>query len=109
LVAGKNFGCGSSREQAPLAIKYSGIAAVIASSFSRIFFRNSINIGLPLVECETEGIEEEDLLEIDFENGKLFNAAKKVRRNFKSLPPIMQRIIDKGGLVNYLKEHKDFG
>ncbi len=103
LVAGKNFGCGSSREQAPLAVKYSGIAVVVSPSFSRIFFRNSINIGLPLVECETEGIEEGDVLEINFEEGRLFNVTKDTSRNFKGLPSIMQRIIEKGGLVNFLK------
>ena len=108
LVAGKNFGSGSSREQAPLAIKYSAIAIVIASSFSRIFFRNGINIGLPLIECETKGIEEGDILEINFEEGKLFDTTKHMCRNFKRLPPIMQRIIEKGGLVNYLREHKGF-
>jgi len=104
IVAGKNFGCGSSRETAPVAIKASGISAVIAKSFARIFFRNSINIGLPLLICEeTDRIDDQDLVEIDFETGKILDVSKNVILKSKPLPQFMQKIIRKKGLVNFLR------
>lgn len=99
MVGGSNFGCGSSREHAPLAIKESGIAAVVAKSFARIFYRNSINIGLPIVECDC-AIDEGDEIEIDFDNGKLKNLTKKTEATFPPFPEFLQNIISAGGLLN---------
>lgn len=107
LVAGHNFGCGSSREQAPLAIKHAGIDAVIAKSFARIFFRNAINIGLTVVTCDTSIIKSGDVIMIDHDKGELIiNDRNEIR--FQRLPPIMQDILKYGGLVSYLKEKKSF-
>ena len=103
IVAGENFGCGSSREHAPLAIKASGIFCVIALSFARIFFRNSINIGLPILECrDARKIHNRDVVKIDLLNGTIDNLTqKKVYRTF-SFPSFMQEIINAGGLMNYV-------
>jgi len=108
VVAGKNFGCGSSREQAPRALKAAGISCVIAKSFARIFYRNSFNIGLPLIEAETKDIPDGEPLEIDLDKGiiRLLNSQKEIL--FKPIPPFMQRLLSDGGLVPHLLKHKGF-
>jgi len=98
MVGGANFGCGSSREHAPLAIKESGIAAVVAKSFARIFYRNAINIGLPIVECDCV-IDEGDSIEVDFDNGKITNFTKNITAAFPAFPEFLQKIISAGGLM----------
>jgi 3-isopropylmalate/(R)-2-methylmalate dehydratase small subunit len=104
IVAGKNFGCGSSREHAPVAIKAAGVSAVIAESFARIFFRNAINIGLPLFVCEeVNRIDDGDLVEINFETGQIHDKTKNVVLKAKPLPRFIQKIVEKGGLVNFLR------
>ena len=108
IVAGKNFGCGSSREQAPLVIKHAGISAVIAKSFARIFFRNGINVGLVLIEADTDGIDTGDMIEVDVEKGELKNLTKKSVVKSTVLPDFMLEIIKAGGVVNYIKENKGF-
>lgn len=105
IAAGSNFGCGSSREHAPIAIKASGVAAVVAKSFARIFYRNSINIGLPIVECSAE-ISEGDELEIDFDAGVLRNTTKGTQETFAAFPPFLQDIIASGGLMGAVREGK---
>ncbi len=108
IAAGKNFGCGSSREHAPIAIKTAGISCVIAQSFARIFYRNAVNIGLPIIECEeaSEKIEAGDEIEIDFDKGQIYNKTKKESYKGQSFPPFMQEIIKSEGLINYIN-HKD--
>lgn len=108
LVAGRNFGCGSSREQAPIAIKYSGIAAILAKSFARIFYRNCFNLGLLAIECNTDGIEENDELEIDVSKGIILNLSKKKEIKFSPIPKTMQTLLDDGGLVEHFKKHGGF-
>jgi 3-isopropylmalate/(R)-2-methylmalate dehydratase small subunit len=104
IVAGNNFGCGSSREHSPVAIKAAGISAVIAKSFARIFFRNSINIGLPLfVSEDADKIDDGDDVEIDFKTGEIVDKTTGVTVNVKPLPAFMQKIVDKGGLVEFLR------
>ena len=104
VVAGNNFGCGSSREHSPVAIKAAGIIAVIAKSFARIFFRNSINIGLTLfVSEDTDKIDDGDEVEIDFKTGEIVDKTKGVTIKVKPLPAFMQKIVDKGGLVEFLR------
>lgn len=103
MAGGKNFGCGSSREHAPIAIKESGIACVIAKSFARIFYRNAINTGLAIVEYGGN-IDEDDLVEVDFANGKIKNLTKKEEGSFPPFPAFLQNIIEKGGLLASLKE-----
>jgi len=105
IVAGENFGSGSSREQAPLVIKAAGIGAVIAKSFARIFFRNAINVGLPVVECDTSQIEEGDELKVDLEKGWVYDVTKNLRIPSTPLPPIMVRILKDGGLAEHIKKH----
>lgn len=105
LVAGKNFGCGSSREQAPLALKHAGVDAVLAVSFARIYFRNSINNGLPALACDTSGIEDGDELMISLEDGVIRNVTKGLEIEFSPLPGVMIEILAEGGLVPYMKEH----
>ncbi len=107
IVAGENFGMGSSREQAPLAIKYAGINAVVAKSFARIFFRNSFNVGLPLVEVDTSDIEQGDELEIDLDKGVLVNISKEIEKRISPLPKVMQNILQEGGMIDYFAKHKD--
>ncbi|TAH64609.1 MAG: 3-isopropylmalate dehydratase small subunit [Anaerolineaceae bacterium] len=106
MVAGKNFGCGSSREHAPIAIKASGISCVIAETFARIFYRNSINIGLPIIECEeaSKDIEAGNEIEVDFDSGKIYNHTKKKHYQGQAFPEFMQRIIKAEGLINYIKQ-----
>jgi len=108
LVAGKNFGCGSSREQAPMAIKYAGISAVLAKSFARIFYRNCYNLGLPAIECDTETISEGDALEVDLNAGVLNNKTKGTQIKIAPLPPTMQTLLTDGGLVEHFKKHGGF-
>lgn len=105
IVAGKNFGLGSSREQAPLVIKTVGIAAVLAKTFARIFYRNGFNIGLPLIETETERIKEGDSLDIDLAGGKIYNLTKKTKLEIKPLPKFMQELLSEGGIINYYKKY----
>ena len=106
LVAGSNFGCGSSREHAPIAIKYAGISCVIAVSFARIFFRNSIDIGLPLLECADAAMEIEmgHTLKIDLSTGNIFNETLNKTYHAKPYPDFMMNIINAGGLVNYTRD-----
>ncbi len=106
IVANRNFGCGSSREHAPIAIKASGISCVIATSFARIFYRNSVNIGLPILECEeaVKGIEEGDEVEVDFDTGTITNITKGKTFKAQPFPEFMQRIIKAEGLMNYISE-----
>lgn len=105
IVANKNFGCGSSREHAPIAIKEAGISCVIASTFARIFYRNAINIGLPIVECEAavKAIEAGDQLEVDFSTGIIKNISKNESYQGEAFPEFMQKIIDNNGLIGYIK------
>jgi len=106
IVAGKNFGMGSSREQAPLVIKECGIVGVLAKSFARIFYRNGFNIGLPLIEVDTDGICENDALEINFDEGLVKNLSKNLTLEIKPLPKFMQELLTEGGIVNYYKKYK---
>ncbi len=109
IVAGQNFGCGSSREQAPLAIKAAGISAVIARSFARIFFRNSINIGLPAIECkEIEKIGDNDELDVDIEKGGIINKTKNVELRIIPLPGVMIKILNDGGLAAHFRKYGGF-
>ena len=109
VVGGTNFGCGSSREHAPLALKYAGIDAVIAESFARIYYRNSINIGLPALECPgiTEAVEEGDTVEVDVTGGTVKNTRTGAELSFTSLPGFMIEILGEGGLVMYIRNHMD--
>ena len=104
IVAGENFGCGSSREHAPIAIKASGVSCVIAETFARIFYRNSINIGLPIIECKeaSERIEAGDEVEIDFDSGIITNKTKGESYKGQAFPEFMQKIIKAEGLMNYI-------
>ena len=106
IVANKNFGCGSSREHAPLAIKAAGASCVIAETFARIFYRNAINIGLPIIECPeaARAIENGDKVKVDFDSGKIFDLTKGTEYQGQPFPPFMQKIIAAGGLVNYINE-----
>jgi 3-isopropylmalate/(R)-2-methylmalate dehydratase small subunit len=106
MTAGKNFGCGSSREHAPIAIKASGIACIIAETFARIFYRNAINIGLPIIECPeaAKDIDEGDELEIDFDTGIISNLTKNVTYKGEPFPEFMQKIIAADGLIGYIRQ-----
>lgn len=106
IVAGKNFGCGSSREHAPIAIKVAGIQTVIAKSFAGIFYRNSFNIGLPIFESleASEKIKEGDIIEIDGDKGIIRNLSTKEQYNVKAIPPFMQELIVAGGLIEWTKK-----
>jgi len=108
VVAGRNFGLGSSREHAPRIIRIAGVNAVLAQSFARIFFRNSINVGLPVLEIDTSGIEQGDELEIDLGAGTVRNVTRNETLAFAPLPPVMVNILDDGGLVEHFKKHGDF-
>lgn len=108
MIAGKNFGCGSSREHAPIAIKASGIECVIAETFARIFYRNSINIGLPIIECAeaAKDIEEGNEVTIDLKNGIITNVTKGKTYTAEAFPEFMEKIIEAEGLINYLKQQQ---
>jgi 3-isopropylmalate/(R)-2-methylmalate dehydratase small subunit len=104
IVAGENFGCGSSREHAPIALKAAGVAAVVAPSFARIFYRNAFNMGLPIFELpESLEIKEGDEISIDLDNGKIINNTTNKTYDFTAIPPFMQELIAAGGLINYAK------
>ena len=107
MIGGKNFGCGSSREHAPLAIKTSGISCVIAETFARIFYRNAINIGLPILECPeaAKAISEGDEVEVNFDTGVIKNLTSGQEYTTTAFPEFMQKIINAGGLINY-SNHK---
>jgi len=105
MAAGANFGCGSSREHAPIAIKASGIACVIAKSFARIFYRNAVNTGLAIVEYDG-AIDEGDIVEVDFAQGRIKNFTKGYEGTFPPFPVFLQNIIEKGGLLSSMKENK---
>lgn len=108
MVAGDNFGCGSSREHAPIAIKASGIACVVAKTFARIFYRNAINIGLPIVECKeaAEAIKNGDEVEIDFDTGVIKDLTTGESFTGQPFPEFIKEIIKQGGLINYINEKK---
>ena len=106
MVANKNFGCGSSREHAPIAIKAAGVSCVIAETFARIFYRNAINIGLPIIECPdaAKEIEAGDEVEVNFDTGVITDKTKGTSYQGQAFPPFMQKIIDCEGLVNYINQ-----
>ncbi len=106
IVADKNFGCGSSREHAPIAIKAAGVSCVIAETFARIFYRNAINIGLPIIECPeaAKGIESGDEVEVDFDSGLITNKTKGTTFQGQAFPEFMQKIIKAEGLINYINQ-----
>lgn len=106
MVANKNFGCGSSREHAPMVIKESGISCVIAETFARIFYRNAINIGLPIIECveAAREIEAGDVVEVDFDKGIIYDRTKGTQYQGQAFPEFMQKIIKAEGLINYINE-----
>lgn len=108
VVAGKNFGLGSSREHAPLVIKMAGVSAVIAKSAARIFYRNAINIGLPVLLCDTDGIDDGDELEVCLGTGRIKDLTNKVELHSSRIPRIMLDILHEGGLIPYMKKHKNF-
>jgi len=108
IVAADNFGCGSSREHAPIAIKHGGISCVVAKNFARIFYRNSFNMGLPIFECPeaVDGIHPGDELEVDSQTGTIKNITTGQTYQAQPIPPFMQQLIDAGGLMNYVKSYK---
>ncbi|TET68009.1 MAG: 3-isopropylmalate dehydratase small subunit [Dehalococcoidia bacterium] len=108
VVAGSNFGLGSSREHAPLVIKMAGVSAILAKSVARIFFRNSINLGLPVLVCDTSGINDGDELEIDLASGTVRDITSGKRFSFGKIPEVMLRILGEGGLIPYIQKHGDF-
>ena len=108
VVGGKNFGLGSSREHAPLIIKMSGVSAILAKSVARIFFRNAINVGLPVLICDTDKIDDGDKLEVDLKKGEITNLTNKTKLYVNPMPDIMFRILEEGGFVPYIKKPKDF-
>ena len=108
IVAGNNFGLGSSREHAPLVIKMAGVGAILAKSAARIFFRNAINLGLPILICETDTIGEGDELEIQLETGTIHNITTGETLTFNPIPEVMLNILGEGGLLPYIKKHREF-
>ncbi|MCM3708451.1 MULTISPECIES: 3-isopropylmalate dehydratase small subunit [Cytobacillus] len=108
LVGGSNFGCGSSREQAPLALKAAGVSVVIAKSFARIFYRNAINIGLPLVEIPHHEINSQDEISVDLESGRVVNETASKEYVGTKMPEVMISILNAGGLASYLKTNKNY-
>ncbi len=108
MVAGTNFGCGSSRETAPVVIKAAGISAVLAKGFARIFFRNAINLGLPVVECDTTNIDAGDQLEVDLTAGLVRNITKGTEIRVVPLPPVMLELLNDGGLAGHFKKYGTF-
>ncbi len=107
VVGGKNFGLGSSREHAPRVIKLSGVGAVLAQTFARIFYRNAINVGLPVIECDTGKIDEGDQLEVYLEEGRIKNLTKGEELTFAPIPGFMLRILQEGGLSAHIRKHKE--
>jgi 3-isopropylmalate/(R)-2-methylmalate dehydratase small subunit len=108
IVAGKNFGCGSSREYAPKIIKAGGISAILAKSFARIFYRNAINLGLPLMECDTDPINEGDTLRVNFASGKIFNETRGCSIQANPIPEFMVTLLQEGGTANFIRKFKKF-
>lgn len=108
VVAGKNFGLGSSREHAPTIMKIAGVNAVLAKSFARIFYRNAINVGLLAIICDTDKIEEGDELKVDVEKGEIRNKSQGIKFFFSSLPPVMRNILNDGGLIAHINKYGDF-
>ena len=108
IVAKKNFGCGSSREHAPLCLKTAGVSCVIAETFARIFYRNAINIGLPIIECPqaAQEIEDGDEVEVDFDSGMIYDRTKGTQYQGQAFPEFMQKLIAAGGLVSYTNSRK---
>jgi len=108
IVAGRNFGLGSSREHAPLIIKMAGVSAILAKSVARIFFRNAINLGLPVLICDTDRIDDGDELEIDLAAGAIVDRTNGKELAFDKIPPVMLSILAEGGLIPYIKKYGDF-
>ena len=108
IVAGRNFGCGSSREQAPRALKAAGVSAIVAKSYARIFYRSSFNLGLPLIECDTDWINAGDELVIDLDKGEVVNSRSGEKRAAVPIPKTMQTLLKDGGLIHHLKKHGGF-
>lgn len=110
VVGGRNFGCGSSREHAPLALKYAGVGCVVAESYARIFYRNAVNVGLPALECRgiAAAVERGDTLEIDLGGGVVTNLSHGMKLEFTPLPPFMLEVLEAGGLVPYLRRVDDW-
>lgn len=108
VVGGSNFGCGSSREHAPTIIKLAGVSAVLAKSFARIFYRNSINVGLPVLICDTDKINQGDELDVDLEKGSVINKTQGHTLHFAPLPGVMIKILNDGGLLAHIEKHGDF-
>ncbi len=108
IVAGRNFGCGSSREQAPRALKAAGVSAVVAKSYARIFYRSSFNVGLPLIECDTDWIKGGDTIAIDLAAGTITNTATGVKMTATAIPHTMQILLSDGGLIPHIKKHGGF-
>ena len=108
IVAGKNFGLGSSREHAPLVIKMAGVSAILAKSVARIFFRNAINQGLPVLICDTDKIDEGDILGVNLSAGIITDQTKGIQVTFGKIPPVMLGILSEGGLIPYINKHGDF-
>jgi len=108
IVGGSNFGLGSSREHAPLVIKMAGVSAILAKSFARIFFRNAINQGVPVLICDTGKINEGDTLEVSLDGGTIRNVTKNEKYTFTKIPPAMLSILNEGGLIPYINKHGDF-
>ncbi|MFZ4438556.1 MAG: 3-isopropylmalate dehydratase small subunit [Syntrophales bacterium] len=108
IVAGSNFGCGSSRETAPRVIRLAGLSAVLAKGFARIFFRNAINVGLPVVECDTDKIKGGDQLEVDLSTGLVRNITRGTEIKVAPLPPVMLELLNDGGLSEHFKKHGTF-
>ncbi|MBN1353126.1 MAG: 3-isopropylmalate dehydratase [Candidatus Omnitrophica bacterium] len=109
LISGENFGCGSSREQAPLALKVMGLRAVVAKSFARIFYRNALNLGLCLIECNTNYIDDGDALDLNLESNLLKNKSKGLNVSFKPIQPLARKVLAEGGMIEYFKKHGGFG
>ena len=108
VVGGSNFGCGSSREHAPTIIRLAGASAVLAKSFARIFYRNAINVGLPVLICDTDKIDPGDELDVDLERGTIINKTKEDKLTFAPLPSVMIKILNDGGLLAHIEKHGDF-
>ncbi len=107
IVGGNNFGLGSSREHAPLVIKMAGVKAILAKSVARIFFRNAINLGLPVLICNTDDIADSDILEVDLKAGIITDKTNSKRLTFGKIPEVMLHILDEGGLLPYIEKHGD--
>jgi 3-isopropylmalate/(R)-2-methylmalate dehydratase small subunit len=108
IAGGSNFGLGSSREHAPLVIQMSGVSAILAKSFARIFFRNAINQGLPVLICDTDSINEKDTLEVNLTEGIIKNLTRNENYHFGKIPEVMLNILNEGGLIPYINKHGDF-